>query len=135
MANEAVQVEGPYTTHDWTVGDTSGIEQFTLMIGGDPRTAQASTSGDSAPIFAGIAMTEKEASSGQTNLGLTKEGIFVLTANPNADVTMGAKVVISGVNVIRDAVAGDLLTGAIVGTAIEAIAKGTTGEVMLVGNT
>jgi len=127
MANEGIQVEGPYITHDWTVNNVSGVEQFSLMVGGDPRTAQASTAADGAPVFAGIAMTEKKASDGQTNLGLTKTGIFDLTVNPNAGVTMGHAVVISGVNVIRNAVAGDLLTGAVVGFAQE---TGTASEVI-----
>jgi len=133
MANEATEVEGPHATHDYTVNNVSGIPQYTLMEAVDPRTAQASTATTNAGIFAGIAMTEKEASDGQTNLGLTKEGIFVLTCNPNAAVTMGKAVVMSGINVIRDAVAGDLLTGAVVGHALEAMAAGTTGEVQLLG--
>ena len=134
MANEAIQVEGPYTTHDWTVNDVSGIEQFTLMEGGDPRTAQASTASTAAGVFAGIAMTEKKASDGSINLGLTKEGIFDLTVTALAAVTMGAQVVMSGINVIRDAIAGDLLTGAVVGTALEAGDASEVIEVMLVGN-
>ena len=136
MANEAVQVEGPYTAHDYTVNNTSGIEQFTLCVAdGASRTARPSVAADSAPIFAGIAMDEKEASDGQTNLGLTKEGVFDLTAHANANCTQGAAVVISGINTIRDAVAGDLLTGAIVGHVIEGanITAGAAGEVQLLG--
>ncbi len=134
MTAEAAAVEEPYTTHDWTVNNASGIPQYSLCWGEDPRTAAVSNATDAAPVFAGVAMTEKEALSGQTNLGLTKEGIWVMTANANADVTLGAQVVISGLNTIRDAVAAELLTGAIVGTALETIAAGTTGEVQLVGN-
>lgn len=132
MANEAIEVEGPHTTHDWTVNAASGIEQYTLCVGEDPRTARASTT-DAAPVFAGIAMTEKEAASVQTNLGLTKEGVFDLVDAGDGG-SAGAQVVLSGVNLVRDAVAGDLLTGAIVGTRLEAAAAGEVHEVMLVGN-
>ena len=132
MADEAIPVEGPTTTHDWTVNDASGIPQYSLMEGSDPRTAQLNTGAGG--VFAGIAMTEKEANSGSTDLGLTKEGNWVLTAASGGSIAMGVAVVMSGINTFRTASAGELLPGAIVGKAEEAIAAGTTGEVKGVGN-
>lgn len=135
MANEAIEVEGNHKTTDYTVGSTSGIPQYTLMItsvGNTTRLAQASTAADSAPVFAGIAMTEKEAASTETNLGCTKEGVFELVAK-TVDIAAGAAVVISGINTVRAAVAGDLLTGAVVGHTLEAITGDAAGEVQLLG--
>ena len=133
MTNEAIQVEGPYTSHDWTVNSVSGIPQFSLCVGEDPRTAKAGVAGDSAPVFAGIALTEKDSTSDATNLGLTKEGIFDLV-DAGGGGSAGAQVVISGINTVRDAVAGDLLTGAIVGTRLEDASASEVKEVQLVGN-
>lgn len=124
MANEAVVVENPSIIRDFTVADGATIEQFTIcQLSSDPRTATASSGAD---VFAGIAMTEKKASDGQINLGLALNGVFDLTCT-TAGVTLGAMVVLSGANLIRDAVAGELLTGAIVGKALE---TGTGSEVI-----
>ena len=129
MANEATQVEGPYEIHDFTVSNTTGIEQGTLCKLADPRTASA-TAG-TADVFAGVAATEKVASDGSVELGLWTTGIFVMTAVTGGSITAGAMVVTSGANLIRPAVAGELLTGAVIGKAIEDIAAGSTGEVKL----
>ena len=128
MANEVTQVEGPYEAHDFTVADGAGIVQNTICKLTDPRTAAASSGAD---LFAGIAATEKVASNGNVNLGLWTTGTFVMTAAPGAAITEGAMVVLSGANLIRTAVAGELLTGAVVGKALEAIASSTTGEVKI----
>ena len=127
MANEATPVEGPYETHDFTVADGAGIEQYTLCYLTDPRTA-AANSGDGL-AFAGIAATEKVASNGKTELGLHTTGDFVLTACANGGITAGELVAMSGANTIRPAVAADLLSGAVVGKAWEDIAAESTGEV------
>ena len=44
MTNEAVPVEGPYETHDFTVSTSTTIEKGTLLQFSDPRTAIISTS-------------------------------------------------------------------------------------------
>ncbi len=129
MANEAIQVEGPYETHDYTVSESTAVPQFTLMKLSDPRTA-AATAGDS-DIFAGISMTEKVANNGVTNLGLVKTGIWILKDNGGAGIAFGSLVSVGGANTIKAATAAELLTGDVIGKALEAIASGTTGEVQL----
>ena len=124
MASEARVVETPTVIRDFTVADGATIEQFTLCQLTDLRTAAASSAAD---IFAGIAMTEKKTGDGQVNLGLAQDGIFDLTCSAGAGVTLGHMVVLSGANLIRDAVAGELLTGAVVGKALE---TGTASEVI-----
>jgi predicted RecA/RadA family phage recombinase len=84
------------------------------MQGADPRTAASLTATTQVEYSQGLTMTEKKASDGQTNLGLTRTGIFLLTNAQTQQVTTGTKVVMSGLNVIRGAAAaGDLLTGAL----------------------
>lgn len=128
MANEAVVVENPTRIQDFTVADGAGIEQFTLCKLTDPRTAAASSAAD---VFAGIAMTEKVASNGKTNLGLATDGTFVLTAAAGAVISAGMLVSLSGANLIKQATEAEVVTGAAFGKALEAIASSTTGEVKI----
>jgi len=126
MASEAVVVETPTVIRDFTVADGATIEQFTLCKLADARLATASSGAD---VFAGIAMTEKEASDGQVNLGLAQDGIFELTAAPGATtIPAGTMCKLSGANLIITAEA-DLLTGKVVGKCLEEIAPSTSGEV------
>lgn len=129
MANEAIQVEGPYQVHDYTVDVAVAVPQFTLMQLSDPRTA-AATSGDS-QVFAGIAMTEKVADNGVVELGLVNTGIWVLKDNGGAGISAGMLVSVGGANTIKQATAAELLTGDVIGKALEDIASGTSGEVHL----
>jgi len=130
MANEAVKVEGPYEVHDFTCGNNFHISSGTLCALAEPRTLSGSNI-LSGCAFAGIAATEKKVGDGATNLGLYTKGIFKLTACPGltAAIEAGNMVVLSGANIIRPAAAGDLLTGAVIGKAMEDIAQNTTGEV------
>jgi hypothetical protein len=128
MANEATMVEGPYETHDFTVADGATISAMNLLVLSDPRTGAASTTA-LAPAFAGIAATDKLASNGKTELGCYTKGIFVLTAATGASISAGEAVVLSGANLIKEATEANMITGSIVGKALESIASGTTGEV------
>ena len=127
MANEATQIEGPYESHDFTVAEDAGIPQYTLCKLSDPRTAAASSGAD---VFAGIAATEKVANNGVVDLGLFTEGTFLLT-DAGAGITTGAAVALSGANLIKAAVAADLLNGKAFGKALQTIAGGGTGEVKI----
>lgn len=131
MANEALMVEGPYEVHDFTITDADSLSALTLMTLEDARAIGAS-SGDGDP-FAGILVTDKVASNGKTEHGCYTTGDFILTACPTIGaegaIGIGDIVVVSGVNLIRKALAADLLTGAVVGKAWEAIAAASTGEV------
>jgi len=134
MADEAELVEGPYEVHDFTIADGSSgtdIEKFTLMKLTDPRTCAAS---DGANVFAGILSATKVGGNGKTEVGLWTEGIFKLTACATpGTITAGMPVVLSGPNLIRVAIAAELLTGAVIGKALETIAASTQGEVKLGG--
>ena len=129
MAYEAVKIEGPYEVHDFTVSTSATISAATLCVLTDPRTAAASTASSDGNPFAGIAATQKTAGDGKTELGLYTKGDFILTAATSADIAAGGLVTISGANLIREAAAVDILSGAIIGKALEAIASATTGEV------
>ena len=133
MANEAVKVEGPYEVHDFTVADGATISAMTLCTFSDPRTAVASSAVGTAAapiVWAGIAGTEKTASSGATNLGLITTGIHKLTAGQN--VPAGSLVTLSGTNLIMPVLDADaVLSGAVIGKALETIAPAGTGEVKI----
>ena len=126
MADEAVlkgRMSGPI---NMTVGDAHpGLEKGTLMqLSIDPRTVQASSAAD---VFGGVLAREKVASDGRTSVPCFQDGIFDLTINALAGITQGAQVALSGVNVIKAAVAADLLTGAAFGKALE---TGSASEVI-----
>jgi hypothetical protein len=118
MANEAVILEyGIHKARNYTVADGASISKGTLCKVADPNTASAATGTGEA--FAGIAAEDKVANDGSTTLGLFTEGIFDLTAVAAPAITAGAIVCMSGANLIRTCVAGDLLTGAVVGKVLE----------------
>ena len=125
MANEAIVVDTPSIIRDFTVAEDATIEMLTLCQLTDPRTASAS---DGANVFAGIAMSEKKASDDQVNLGLAQDGVFDLVDAGDGG-SAGAMVVLSGANLVRDAVAGELLTGAVVGKRLEDAAASEVHEV------
>lgn len=131
MANEAVILEllgaDKGQPVRYTVADGTAITKGTLMqVSGGNFTAIATAgSGDS---FVGIAAADKVANDGATEIAVYTEGIFDLTC-ANTDILLGETVVVSGANLIRTAVAGDLLRGGRVGVALEA---GTGSEVIRV---
>ena len=130
MANEAVKVEGPYETHDFTVASGTQISAMTLMVFSDPRTAAASTGDNSSPV-AGVSMIEKDATdANQTNLGIASTGTFLMKTDTPGCVA-GELVTVSGTNLVTPATALDILSGTVLGKALEDIAAGTTGEVKL----
>ncbi len=128
MANEAVQVEGPYEVHDFTVSESVLIEKNTLCQLTSPRTASASSAVDK---WAGIAATEKVASNGKTELGLFTTGTFLLTATADATIQEGVIVALSGANLIRLATSAEIVTGNTVGRALQDITASAQGEVKI----
>jgi len=125
MANEAIQVEGPYNSHDLTVATGTAIPQFSLLQLSDPRTGAIS---DGANIFGGITLTEKTTTDAVVDLGVCTSGYWNLK-DAGAGGSAGAMVVLSGANLIRDAVAGELLTGAIVGKRMQDAAASEVTEI------
>ena len=107
----AVCIETPTEFARYTVSNAVAIPLGTLLQLTDPNTALANAA---AEPFAGIAWEEKTASDGLTEITVAKNGVWDITDYAVGG-TVGAMVVVSGANIIIDAVAGDLLTGAIVG--------------------
>ena len=119
MANEAVIIELLGNGGDpvrFTVADGSGIEKGVLLKLTDPRTAIAS-SADNDP-FCGIAAAEKVASDGSVTLAAYTKGIFDLK-DSGSGITVGATVNVGGTNLVVASAAADLLTGSVVGRALE----------------
>lgn len=129
----------------YNIADTVAIEKGTLLgISGaavnryaDARDgefviATARAAADSHP-FAGIAATEKVANDGQTTIGCWTKGLFDLTAvskfGGEGAIRPGTLVVLSGTNLIRAAIATDVISGAILGKAMEDIAAAGVGQV------
>ena len=108
----AVCIETPTRFARYTVSNATAIPLHTTMALIDPHACVATST--AAQPFAGFAWEEKTASDGLTEITVAKNGVWDIT-DCTAGGTVGAMVVVSGANLIRDAVAGDLLTGAIVG--------------------
>jgi len=110
-----------------TVADGTAISKGTLCKLSSVNTATAAT-GSGEP-FAGIASTDKEASDGATTLGFFTNGVFDIAMDSAATGINGGLVCMSGADLLRAAVAGDILSGAIVGRLEE---TGTAGTVVRV---
>lgn len=127
MANEATCIETPTIFERKTVADGTGIAIGTIMqLSSDPNTVTASSA--NSEVFGGIAWEEKTASDGITELTVAMDGVWDITCG-GSGVTLGAMVSLSGANVIKDAIAAELLTGDIIGKAHE---TGSAAEVIRV---
>ena len=124
MANEAVIVQlfPEENAKEFTCASGTAIAKGTILKLAEPRTASASTAAD---VFAGIAAAAKAANDDATTIAAHTRGIFDLTTNIGSTITAGMMVSLSGANLIKAAVAAELLTGAAFGKALETSAKGT----------
>lgn len=126
-----VKVEGPYQVHDRTVATGTTISALTLCKLEDPRTASASTAGSTAaaPIpFAGILVNDKFSTDGSTEAGFYTKGVFTLTAS--GEIAAGDLVTMSGTDMVTPILdVGALMSGAVVGKALQSITKDSTGEI------
>lgn len=120
MANEAQCIETPTEFARYTVADGTGIAIGTLLKLSADNTAIAS-SADS-DKFAGIAWEEKTASDGIVELTAALNGVWDITCG-DAGVTLGNIVSLSGANLIKDCTEAEMVTGDIVGKALEAGSK------------
>ena len=106
----------------YTCADATAISKGTLMKLTDPVTALRTTTGYigiSQPV-AGIAASDKVAGDGSTTIGCYKGGIWELRMDANAIVNAGDFVTVSGANnMIVKASAGDVISGAVLGKALE----------------
>ena len=121
MANEAVCIETPTEFRRYTVSDATGIPLGTILKLSDPNTAAASTA-DNDP-FAGIAWEEKTANDGIVEITAAVNGIWDLK-DSGAGINAGAICNIGGANLIIASAAADLLTGSVVGKALETAGGG-----------
>ena len=118
MADEAVCIETPTRFARYTVADNTGIAIGTMLQLTDANTASAH-SGDAQP-FAGIAWEEKTADDGIVEIVAAINGIWDLTEGGGGNITAGALVTLDGTaNEIRPTVAAEILTGAVIGKALE----------------
>jgi hypothetical protein len=130
MTYEAVKVElydsSTGSPRRYTVADGTAITKGTLLKLADPRTASAANAASiaAATYCAGIAAEEKEASDGQTSLGVWTNGVFECYAS--GAIVAGEPIVFIVDNHVARAVA--VASGAIIaGYALE---TATTGEVI-----
>jgi hypothetical protein len=119
MANEAVCIETPTEFRRYTVADGTGIAIGTILKLTDPNTAAASSADND--VFAGIAWEEKTASDGIVEITAAVNGIWDVTTT-NAAITAGGIVSVGGANLIRAAAEADMITGEVVGKALETCA-------------
>lgn len=117
MANEALCIETPTEFARYTVADGTGIAIGTLLkLSGDNTAIASSANSD---VFAGIAWEEKTASDGIVELTAALNGVWDITAGGDV-ITLGAIVSLSGANLIKPATEAEMVTGDIVGKALEA---------------
>lgn len=121
----AVCIEAPRIIKRVTVADNTAIPKGTLLKLSGDYTAAASASTD---VFYGIAIEEKTAGDGVVEIGAAQDGVWDIACS-TASVTLGAIVVLSGSDQIKNAAEADLVLGKVVGKALEA---GSSGEVIRV---
>ena len=115
MANEAVCIETPTEFLRYTIAAGAVIPIGTLLKLTDPNTAAASSAAD---VFAGIAWVESTATSTETEITAAVNGLWDIT-NATGAITVGGIVSLSGANLIKQAVEAEMVTGAVVGKALE----------------
>jgi len=119
MANEAIIRElhgnpkGGVTRFD--VGNSDAIEKGAILFLTDPKTISGAQL--NFQPCAGIAAEEKVASDGALSIGVYQKGIFDCVCSEA--VTAGALVSLSGANTLRKATSADILSGAVLGKALE----------------
>ena len=130
MANEAVNIELPKIIVRRTVADGAAIALNTLMTLTDPNTVVA-TSGDAQP-FGGIAIEEKTANDGVTEIGCALDVVWDIKAT-TATIGVGKMVNVGGTNLVNLAVDGDFEAGTLVGRTEEEVANDEVVRVRLMG--
>jgi len=129
MADEPVCIETPTLFARYTVADGTAIPLNTfLQLSGD-NTASAH-SGD-ADVFAGIAWEEKTANDGITEITAALNGVWDVTDGGDS-ASLGELLALDGTaNESRPAVAGDILTGSVIGKVLEAQAANEVSRVRI----
>ncbi len=108
MANEAVCIEAPRIIVRRTVADAAGIAKGTILKLTSPNTVEASSANND--IFGGIAIEEKTANDGITQIGVALDGVWAVKLKDEA-VATGKILKISGANEIGLALNADAEEG------------------------
>ena len=131
MTDEAVILELNefMDAKQYTVAAGTSISKGTLLKLSGDNTVIASSAAD---VYGGVAAADKDGTDSSTTLAVYtpfQGNKFDMKVNAGTAVTLGAEVVLSGANLIRNAASGDLLLGKVIGRAQEA---GAIGEVIAV---
>ena len=124
----AVLYEKPTRFARYTVADGTSIPKYTLLKLTTPNTAIA-TGADNDPV-AGIAMFEKVASDGSTEITAALDGVWGLTCSA-AGITVGNDVTINGANEIKIYTTLDNEKGYVLGKTLQTTAGGEVIKVRL----
>lgn len=130
MANEAVILEiNEYAdAKQYAVAAGTSISKGTLLKISADNTVIASSGKD---VYGGVAAMDKDGTDSSTKLSVYTPGQghkFDMTC-ASGSVTLGALVSLSGANLIKDAIAAEILSGNVIGRAEEA---GSASEVIVV---
>lgn len=106
---------------NYTIGSTTAVSKGAVMILADNCTVAKNGNSNKIPIpVAGIAAHDKSATDGSTTIGVYTNGKFLMRVDEAIGVNPGDYVVVSGANnQIRRGVAADVISGAVLGKAIE----------------
>lgn len=116
MANEAVQIIAPVHIVTRQCYDAVAIAKGTLLRLSGTNFVYPSVATDTGVPFGGIAIEEKTATDGIVSIGVAHtDGVYDLKNSGVTANAVGTKVVLSGANLYRAAVAADLLIGAVIG--------------------
>lgn len=123
MANEAIMYEAPTRFARYTVADGTGIAKGTILKLTTPNTAAACSADND--VCGGIAMFEKVASDGTTEITAALDGVWGLLTSAAA-ITIGEEVGINGTNEIKKYTTLDHEKGLTLGRALETIGAAAT---------
>ncbi len=124
----AICYETPTRFARYTVSNTVTIPKYTILALTSPNTAAAS-SADNEPC-AGIAMMEKLANDGSTEITAALDGVWGLKCSA-AGITVGNQVGINGANEIKVYSTLDDEVGLVMGRALETVAAAVVMKVRL----
>ena len=114
MTNESISIIAPKNIVTRQCYDAVAIPKGTILkLSGTNFVYPSAVSGEP---YGGIALEEKTASDGVVTIGCAyNDGVFDIKNSSPATPAVGTKVVLSGANMYRAAIAADLLTGAVIG--------------------
>ena len=117
----------PTVQVDMTVAAGTNISKGALLMITDPNTATEQSG--SGARFAGIAAADKTTANGDasTTLGVWRDGEWDIWSDEGATITAGDLVSTSGAHALKTATEAEVVTGGVVGKAMES-AGGSTIE-------